>query len=171
VTGDLERVVAMAQLMVRAAEHVAALTEQLRLAKEVYTRLETEDLPQLMHELQLKEFVLEDGSRLELKPDVQCGISEARRVEAHAWLVANGYGGLIKSEVTVQFEREKVEEARQLAEEIGGIVSESVHPATLKAFVKERIQAGTPIPAETFGIFPFDRVTYTKPKAPKKSKS
>lgn len=160
----LARVVRMSDVMVRAQARVDELTEQLRLAKQDLAQIETEDLPLLMKELGLQELTLADGSKVAVKEDVNCAITEARRPEAHAWLLANGFGGLIKSEVRVAFDRGEIERAREVAEKVGGFVVEAVHPATLKSFVKEQRAAGTNLPTELFGIHPFDKAVLTRPR-------
>lgn len=166
---SLERIVRMATILVDAAARVEDLKQQLEQAKEDHRRLEQEDLPQLMLEVGLTAIRLEDGSNLELKPDVQCGISEARQAQAFGWLEANGFGGLIKPEVRIQFARDEIAEAERVAEETGGTLIRSVHPATLKAFVKEQMtkqgQEGVPtLPMELFGIHPFNKAVLSKKK-------
>lgn len=161
---DLQRIVRMSEVMVRAEQRVEELTEQLRVAKSELERIATEDLPTLMSEIGLKEITLADGAKLSVNPDVSCSISEARRPEAHAWLEEHGFGGLIKSEVRLQLGREELERAREVAEQIGGFVVEQVHPATLKSFVKEQRAAGVTLPEDLFGIQPYDRAKLVRPR-------
>lgn len=166
---SLERIVRMATILVDAAARVEELKRQLEQAKEDHRRLEQEDLPQLMLEVGLTAIRLEDGSNLELKPDVQCGISEARQEQAYGWLEANGFGGLIKPEVRIQFARDEIETAERVAEETGGVLLRSVHPATLKSFIKEQMakqgQEGVPaLPMEVFGVHPFNKAVLSKKK-------
>lgn len=169
----LQRAVKLGNLMVTMQENVASLQLQLEHAKADLLKLETEDLPELLKELSISSFTLEDGSSIEVKPDIQCGITEERRPAAHAWLVANEFGGLIKTDVVKSFSREERDEAVAFAAEVDGICKESVHPATLKSFIKEQMEAGNTVPADLFGIFPFNRakLTRAKAKASKKSKS
>jgi hypothetical protein len=42
--------------------------------------------------------------------------------------------------------------------------AESVHPQTLKSFVKEQIEKGSPVPVDTFGVFIQPKVTTKDPK-------
>lgn len=181
--GDaLARVTALVQLMADASRNVDDLANQLTAAKADLKRIEQDDLPDLMRELGIADIKLADGSRVEVLDDVHCGISEERRAEAHAWLTANGFGGLIKTNVSVAFDREEAEEARELAarlrEELEQDVAlaESVHPATLKSFVKEQLEAeanpdrkpGSPVlPRETFAVFQFAKAKVHAAKAKK----
>ena len=97
-------------------------------------------------------------------------ISEAKRADAHAWLRAHNFGGLIKTMVAVPFGCGEEAEARALAARIreqehhDATVNETVHPMTLKAFVREQVEAGKPLPFDLFGVFPFTRAKLKMPK-------
>lgn len=161
---DLQRALKLAELLLAARKNVETLDNQLKTAKDEVRRLEQEDLPELMQELGLETFKLTSGETIEVKQDVECGISEERRARAHAWLTANGFGGLIKTEVVAKFGRDEHEAAVACAEQIGGEMIERVHPSTLKSFVKEQMEAGRAIPFDLFGIHPFNRVKITAAK-------
>ena len=86
---------------------------------------------------------------------------------AYDWLVRNGHEGLIKNEVLLKFGRDEdvvVNEtvdalkSRGLAPEI----RQSIHPSTLKAFVKEQLSSGVDIPSEPFGVFVGTKATIKK---------
>lgn len=156
--GGVQRAVALARVLLSAKKTVDELSASLDAAKADVRRLEQEDLPDLMMELGLTSFKLEDGSSVEVQNDVVCGISEERRASAHAWLLENNFGGLIKTEVVARFGKGEHEQAVACAEAINGELKESVHSATLKSFVKERMAAGQAIPFDLFGIMPFNRV-------------
>jgi hypothetical protein len=161
----IARITLLAETMVHAAAHVESLKAQLDAAKAYHRRIEQEDLPELMREIGLAEFTMTDGTKIQVTDDVECGISEERRAAAHEWLARNGFGGLIKTEVVVAFPRDAHEEAQRvaddLAQELEGIatpqVQERVHPATLKAFIKEQLAAGKPVPFDLFGVHPFSK--------------
>ena len=161
---DLRRALKMAELLIQLRKNVTDLTTQLDKAKEDLRRVEQEDLPELMSELGLETFKLASGESIEVKRDVECGISEERRARAHAWLVDNGFGGLIKTQLVKDFARGEREEAQAAAEKIGGDVVERVHPATLKSFIKEQLEAGKAVPFDLFAIHPINRVKITAPK-------
>lgn len=169
-TGDLARVVQLAELMVQRRAAAEALKEQLTEAQAALRRIEQEDLPELMREIGLIAITLDDGSTVDVVEDVQCGISEERRGPAHRWLVDNGFGGLVKTEVVTLFDRGEAEAAREFAAEIaestGHIpqVVETVHASTLKAFVKEQLAAGRAVPFDLFAIHPFNRARLKPPK-------
>jgi hypothetical protein len=167
----LVRITTMAALLVGAIERVAKADAELKAAKETQRRLEQDDLPELMRELTLTEIKLADGSAVTVVNEVDCSITEERRPAAHAWLEEHGFGGLIKTAVTVDFARDEREAAAQCAVQIEETlgrpaqVGERVHPATLKAFVKEQLAAGAGVPFDLFGVRPYAKAKITAPRA------
>lgn len=164
---SLQRIIALANRMVKEGSEVERLEAELRDAKAQLERTQTETLPDLMTELGVPMLKLPDGSTIQVVPDVQCGITEANRPAAHAWLVANGFGGLIKTQVITEFGRGEIERAANYVREANeqfpdnpAGVKEAVHPQTLKSFVKEQLEKAAPIPMETFGIRPYNRAKY-----------
>lgn len=161
---SIQRAVQLAELLLEARRKVEKLESELTTAKADVRRIEQEDLPELMQELGLETFRLKTGETIEVKLDVECGISEERRAAAHKWLTENGFSGLIKTEVVVGFGRGEHDAAVEFAEKVGGNAVERVHPSTLKSFVKEQMEAGKPIPFDLFGIHPFNRVKVVNKK-------
>ena len=166
---DLERVVKLANLLVEQQGKVQDLEAQLKEAKANALRTEREDLPELMAECGLKSFTLEDGSSVQVKEEVEAAITELTRDRAMAWLTDNDFGGLIKTSVTVLFDRGEHEAARELALHLQSDygraeMKEVVHPATLKSFVKEQLAAGEPLPLDVFNVRPFNVAKITKGK-------
>lgn len=149
---------------------IANLEEQLKEHKKNESRIETEDMPELMKELDMKSFTLSDGTKIEVVEDLMCGITEENRDDAHAWLRKNKFGGIIKTLITQQYGAGEIEEATKNAEAIkkltgrAAMVLESIHANTLKAFLKEQRAKGTKIPAKLFGLFPFSKAKVTPPK-------
>lgn len=163
-SNDLQRAVQLAELLIKLRTKVEDLETQLTTAKADVRRVEQEDLPDLMQELGLETFKLKSGETIEVKPEVDCGISEERRAKAHDWLTINGFGGLIKTEVIAKFGRDERDAAIACAEQIGGEMVERVHPSTLKSFVKEQMAAGKPVPFDLFGVHPYSKVKITAAK-------
>ena len=121
--------------------------ERLRKLKEQYRRLSEEDLPQKMAELGMQDLRLKDGSRITIDMFYATRINKNNRDAAHAWLRQQGHGDIIKNQVSVSFgkgEDETALETMTLLEQEGLFPAqkESVHPSTLKAFVRERIESG-----------------------------
>lgn len=160
---ELKRIVQLANLLIEQRTAVDAAKLALEEATAAMRRTELEDLPELMREIGIFSVTLEDGSTVELSDEVDCGISEERRADAHHWLSENGFGGLIKTEVVVAFGRDEHDQAEEfsakIVEQTGHTpeVVERVHPATLKSFVKEQLEKGAAIPFDLFGIRPYSK--------------
>jgi hypothetical protein len=160
---SLARISELSRLFKAAKERVDEAKDELSKAQDEFRRLEREELPQLMMEFGLQLLKLSDGSVVEIVEDLDASISADRRMAAHQWLTDHGFSGIIKSNISLSFDRNELEVAQQLAEQISELtgrsvdMDEKIHPQTLKAFVKEQIAAGTPIPFDLFGIHPFNR--------------
>ena len=78
--------------------------------------------------------------------------------EAFEWLRSNGHGDMVKNVVSVGFgmgEDSMAAEFKDLAMSKGlhPDQKESVHPSTLRAFVKDRVEEGAEFPMELFGAY------------------
>lgn len=135
------------------AEHELALS-QLVGARRI---LSEENIPAAMAELGLQSVQLSNGDKVSVVKTLFASISADARPEAHAWLREHGHGDLIKTEVKANFGRGEEKKAAKAAEAIRKLgvdpsANESVHPQTLKAWVREQMAVGAPIPSELFGI-------------------
>jgi hypothetical protein len=170
-TKDIDRVTALAGLLIATAARIESIEAELAAAREAYLRVEREDLPELMREVGLSHLTLTNGVEVVVSEEVTAAITEERRAAAHAWLREHNFGGLIKTLVTIPFGRGEEEEARRLAariaEEHECSLNETVHPQTLKAFVREQVEDGKPLPFDLFGVHPFSRAKIKLPKAKK----
>lgn len=166
---QLKRIVTMANALLAKRKEVEQLTEQLRIAKEQQAQIELVDLPELMREVELKSFQLADGSAVILEEDFHCGITKANHGKAMAWLDDHGFGGLIKTQIKIEFNREDYAEAvkfdGKLQEELeqahlvaDHTLIENIHAGTLKAFIREQLKEGNHIPVDLFSIHPYPKV-------------
>ena len=113
-------------------------------------------------EIGLKEITLEDGSKITLVQDCDAAITEATRKGALEWLLKNNFGGLIKTQIDIKFDRGDHETAEEVYKELGkkyqGVeLKEVVHPSTLKSFVKERMAAAQSIPMKLFNVRSYNK--------------
>jgi len=172
---QLERIMTMAEQLVQTQDRVKAINDELAEAKREMTRLEQEDLPELMREVGFTSFALKDGRVVELADEISCGITADNRHAAIKWLDDNGFGGLVKTNLNVMFNREDRELALKLAarmaedaekEEviIDRELVENVHAATLKKFIKEELEKGNAVPFDLFSIHPYSKVKIKKGK-------
>ncbi len=164
---DLDRVKKLAKLLVKQQKDVADLNDKLKAAKKLALSTEREDLPMLMKELELTKFTLESGETISVDDDCDVAITAKTQRGAMAWLTKNDFGGIIKTAVTVEYGSGQKEEAAELyaellEDDIPATLTEKVHPATLKSFVKEQLAKGAAIPMDLFNIRPFSKVKVTK---------
>lgn len=166
---DLKRVVELGELMRQQESEVERLTGELKEAKKKFEKTSRDVLPDLMTELGLTEITLSDGSKITVKEEVDAAITERTRAAAHNWLSEHGFGGLIKTNVAVQFATGERDIAIELVEKLAQdypdtTMKEVVHPQTLKAFVREQMAAGAAIPMDVFNIRPYNIVKLKKGK-------
>ena len=132
--------------------------------KKEHDRLSGEVIPTMMAEMGLSHLKLMDGSSVDVKPNYSATITVANREKAFNWLRQNGLGDIIKNEISVSFGRNEDNKAADyaaLAEERGYQPTQKmkVEPMTLKALVRERIEAGKEMPTEIFNIFVGNKTT------------
>jgi len=155
---DLSAVSELGRLAKLHQRDIEDMEDVLKERKEQYRKLTEEVLPQAMAELGMKSFKMADGSSIDIKAFYGASISEDKRADAFAWLRDNGFGDLIKNNVSVRFGRGEDDHCARLLEILGdrGYVaeqSEKVEPMTLKAWVKERVEKGGEFPSDLFGAF------------------
>jgi hypothetical protein len=80
------------------------------------------------------------------------------RPAAYDWLREHGYDDIIKNTVACQFGRGEDDQAsafKAFAEKEGYLAEQKteIHPQTLRAFVKERVESGDEFPMELFGAY------------------
>jgi hypothetical protein len=143
-------------------DKIVQAEENLKKLKEEADVLSGEVIPTMMTEMNISTLKLADGTAVEVKPIYGASISPERKEEAFNWLRINGLGDLIKNEVTVSFGRNEDNKAiayANLAAERGYQPAQrlKVEPMTLKALVRERIEAGKDMPSDLFNVFAGNR--------------
>jgi hypothetical protein len=128
-----------------------------------------EVIPTMMSEMGLAELKLHDGSHLKVSTSYRAHISEANKEAAYNWLRENGLGDIIKNEISVSFGRNednKAADYAELAKSNGFQPTQKmkVEPMTLKALVRERIEAGKEMPTEIFGVYSENKTTIKRSK-------
>ena len=167
--GVLKTVSELARAIAAKEAQVADLDRQLKDAKKELLKLTDEDLPASMAEMGLASFTLDDGSQIDVKPTYGASILVDNRPKAYEWLRDHGYDDIIKNNVSVSFGRGEDDLAnafKAVAEKEGYVPQQdtSIHAGTLKAFVRERIEAGDEFPMELFGAYVGQRAFIKKGK-------
>ena len=156
--GELSIVSALANKQLQLATEVANLEAELKAKKEEFRTTSEQELPDAMQAAGLTQIKLSTGENITINEFYNAHISKANQEIAYNWLMKNGHEGLIKNEVSLKFGREESEVVEQTVSALKsrGLspeVRQSVHPSTLKAFVKEQFTSGNDIPTEPFGIY------------------
>jgi len=167
-------------------DNIQSLADQVEKLEELQSRLQTQEqimkdtkkqierisgevIPTMMSEMGLAELKLQDGSHLKVSTSYRATITEANKEEAFNWLRNNGLGDIIKNEISVSFGRNEDNKAATYAELAKGqgfqpTQKMKVEPMTLKALVRERIEAGKEMPTEIFGVFSENKTTIKRNK-------
>ena len=169
------------QEVVKKTDNVQSLADQVQRLEAMQQQLEVQEesvkdkkkqieylsgevIPTMMAEMGLSHLKLMDGSSVDVKPNYSATITVANREKAFNWLRQNGLGDIIKNEISVSFGRNEDNKAADyaaLAEERGYHPTQKmkVEPMTLKALVRERIEAGKEMPTEIFNVFIGNKTT------------
>ena len=166
---DLDGVSRLAQEAAELEQEIASVEQKLKDKKKPLYKITDEQLPEALEEMNLQKFTLTDGSEISVKPIYAASIPKDRRDEAFQWLRDHEFGDLVKNNVTVTFGRGEDDTAKDfigLCGEQGFVPSqiEKVEPMTLKAWLRERVEEGDPIPLDLFGAFISQRATIKRRK-------
>ena len=141
--------------------------KDLKQRKKDLEHISGEVIPTMMAEMGLSHLKLMDGSSVDVKPNYSASITIANRDAAFNWLRENGLGDIIKNEISVSFGRNEDNKASQYAVLAKGqgyepVQKLKVEPMTLKALVRERIEAGQDMPSDLFNLFAGSRTKITR---------
>ena len=126
--------------------------------------LSGEVIPTMLSEMGLSFLKLQDGSSVEVKTNYSATITQANKEAAFNWLRENGLGDIIKNEISVSFGRNEDNKAADYAnlaksQGLDPMQKLKVEPMTLKALVRERMEAGKEMPTELFNIYVGNKTT------------
>jgi len=150
-------------------EYISSLESDLKKAKKGLLKLTDEDLPTMLAEIGLSSMKLDDGSEVTVKQTYGASILVDNRPAAYEWLREKGYDDIIKNTVACQFGRgedDKAASFKAIAEKEGHYAEQKteIHPQTLRAFVKERVENGDDFPMELFGAYVGQRAVIKRSK-------
>mgnify|MGYP003387370754 CR=1 FL=1 len=139
-------------------DEIANAEESLKKLKEKARAISCIEIPKMMDEMQIAKGRNESDSDFLDRKD-----------KAFTWLRDNGLGDIIKNDITVTFGRGEDNKAASYAELAKGqgfqpTQKMKVEPMTLKALVRERIEAGKEMPTEIFGVFSENKTTIKRNK-------
>lgn len=174
----------LAKQQIKLENDIVRFEEKVVVAKKELLVLSEEIFPEKMQQFELTDVTIK-GRKIELINDFRCnfpslgGIERAkgeqrtqlikRKKDGIKWMTENDHTGLLKCKVTYEFGmgEEKMlakfrERTHKSFPKLEAAESESIHPATLKKFLKELGEDGVDYPKETFGVSPYKRVLVTE---------
>ena len=168
-TDNIQSLADQVERLETVATTIEAAEENLKLLKKKRDHISGEVIPTMMSEMGLAELKLHDGSHLKVSTSYRATITEANKEAAFNWLRENGLGDIIKNEISVSFGRNEDNKAADYAELAKGqgfqpTQKMKVEPMTLKALVRERIEAGKEMPTEIFGVYSENKTTIKRNK-------
>lgn len=152
---ELAQLSELAELQAKSEAEIADLEARLTKAREVHRDLAERQVPELMDKVGMSEFKTTSGLKIEVNETIRASISKAAAGGAFAWLKAHGHSALIKRLISVSFGKGEDEKADELKAQLNAYEVDdvsNVHPATLSAFVREKLQKGEDIPLDLLGV-------------------
>ena len=168
-TGNIQSLADQVEQLEKYIKSIEDRENEIKELKKSRDRISGDIIPTMMSEMGLSELKLQDGSHLKVATSYKAHISEANKEMAFNWLRDNGLGDIIKNEILVAFGRNEDNKAAsyaELAKSQGFQPTQKmkVEPMTLKALVRERIEAGKEMPTEIFGVFSENKTTIKRNK-------
>ena len=148
-------------------DEIANAEQSVKKLKEKAKQVSTVEIPAMMDEMQITKLKLKDGESVEIKKIYGAYIPPEQQEAAFKWLRNNGLGDIIKNAITVTFgkgEDNKAAEYAVLAKGQGyePVQKIGVHPQTLKAMVRERLEANQDVPSDLFKPFEGNQTKITR---------
>ena len=148
-------------------KEIEKIEEELKKKKDYKKHLSENVLPNLFAEVGLSELKLADGRHLKVTNYYGASIKAEKKPTAYAWLRDNGFGDIIKNQVSCSFGKEEDNKALGLVSKLNelGYDSETrewVEPSTLRAFVREQHEVGNKLPMDLLGAYVGQKTTIKK---------
>lgn len=174
-SNSIGAVAVVANKLLQRQEELAMVEQHAKDLKAEVFKIQTEELPGIMSEVGVREFTLETGQKIEVKPFYNASITEEdpeRKQKALAWLEANGHGDIIKNLIVLSFGKgteEQQAKAKALLKQHGLSYDEnrSVHFMTLRSWLKEQVEKGAELDLEVLGAFIGQKAEIKKAKESK----
>ena len=134
-----------------AEKSVSKLKEQAKVLSQF-------EIPEMMEKMHITKLKLKDGEAVEIKKFYSAAILPEHQEQAFQWLRDNDLGDIIKNDITVTFGRGEDNKASEYANLAQGqgyepVQKIGVHPQTLKAVVRERLESGREMPSDLFKTY------------------
>ncbi len=139
-------------------DEIANAEKSVSKLKEQAKTLSQFEIPAMMEEMHITKLKLKDGESVEIKKIYGASIPQEHQGAAFQWLRDNDLGDIIKNDITVTFGRGEDNKAAEYASLAQGqgyepVQKIGVHPQTLKAVVRERLESGREMPSDLFKTY------------------
>ena len=174
-SNELGAVTDMAQRMFDLEDEISDLEELLKSKKQDLRMLAEQNLPDLMQELNFRNFTMDSTGAKVIVEEVTSGsipsqtaINRAKgddkfqlemlQQQCFDWLRDTGNGDLIKSNVEVQFGKGEDQACNEFTKELQDRKlfyrrAQGVHHGRLNSFLKERLSEGKEVPHDLFRVY------------------
>ena len=137
----------------RIEDEIQNAEESISKLKEQAKTLSQFEIPKMMEEMHITKLKLKDGESVEIKKIYGASIPQQHQEAAFTWLRENGLGDIIKNDITVPLGRGEDNKASEYATLAQGqgyepVQKIGVHPQTLKAVVRQRLESGQEMPSD-----------------------
>ncbi len=145
-------------------KEISDIEKELKKKKDYKKHLSENVLPNLFAEVGLSELKLADGRLIKVGNYYGASIKDDKKEAAFNWFRNNGFGDLIKNQVSCSFGRNEDEKAKGLLEHLNKEGYESsqrewVEPSTLRAFIREQHESGKKLPMDLLGAYVGQKTT------------
>ena len=139
-------------------DEIANAEKSVSKLKEQAKQLSQFEIPEMMEKMHITKLKLNDGESVEIKKIYGASIPQEHQEAAFTWLRNNDLGDIIKNDITVTFGRGEDNKASEYANLAQGqgyepVQKIGVHPQTLKAVVRERLESGREMPSDLFKTY------------------
>lgn len=165
----LSRIANLVRQQLALERRISDLEDELKSTQKQLVDISENQLPTALAEHGMTRLSMDDGSEITVNRFYSASIKEDKKEAAFGWLRDNGHGDLIKNQISISLGRKEDELASKIADDLrergfDPVQKVWVEPMTLKAFVREQVEAGAPIPTETFGVYIGEKAKITRRK-------
>lgn len=160
--GQLKSISELAEEAHSLMKLIDELEASLKVHKAELMTLTHKALPDALAAAGTSSFTTTNGVKVSIKEIMQGTLpkDEAKRAAALNWIANHGGQAIIKSELIAEFEKGSgnLQRKNQAAEALANLGvtfqdKESIHPQTLCAFAREKVQNGEEVPTEMLGLY------------------
>lgn len=151
---DLAKLTKLASEQLALTAAVEETEKKLESLKEQLKRVAEQEIPELFETLGLSEIKLGTGQKITIR---KLYFGKIMSPESFTWLRDNGFDEIVKHVIAVDLGKGDDKLAKKITSALDKLQvdyddKETVHPQTLKAFIKERMEAGEPLPTNLFEV-------------------